>query len=306
MIEVRRSASPAEDARSNEIYNAVCPRDAYANEDTQAFKAAMVAADDYLAFADGAAVGSAYAAIRPERRELVFAVITVLESHRRRGAGTALYEAVSAWSAERGLDKLEVFVDEDDAAAIAFAEKRGFRRAKRYGRMALTLASITPPEIDPPAGIEIRIGAKTEALLRGVYEVEVEAGPDEPGSEDEVAVAFEEWLPWELQGSERGAELTFVALAEEQVVGYAKLSFTQARPGSAGHRFTAVARSWRGRGVAGALKRAQIVWAKAAGYEQLTAQNEERNTPIRILNERLGYKPVPGRFVFHGPLSAGA
>ena len=63
-------------------------------------------------------------------------------------------------------------------------------------------------------------------------------------------------------------------------------------------------RAWRGRGIAGALKRAQIAWAKQAGYEQLVTNNEERNVPIRRLNERLGYKPFEGRTLLRGPISA--
>jgi hypothetical protein len=34
-------------------------------------------------------------------------------------------------------------------------------------------------------------------------------------------------------------------------------------------------------------------------------QNEMRNAPIRHLNERLGYKPAPGRIYVHKPLLAG-
>jgi mycothiol synthase len=66
---------------------------------------------------------------------------------------------------------------------------------------------------------------------------------------------------------------------------------------------TGVKRAWRGRGVAGALKRAQIAWAKEAGYERLETQNEVRNEPIRRLNTRLGYQPAPGRVVMRGPIA---
>ena len=52
---------------------------------------------------------------------------------------------------------------------------------------------------------------------------------------------------------------------------------------------TGVRRAFRGRGIAGALKRAEIAWAKQAGYERLQTNNEVRNEPIRRLNERHGY-----------------
>ena len=64
-----------------------------------------------------------------------------------------------------------------------------------------------------------------------------------------------------------------------------------------------VRRAWRGRGVAGALKRTQINWAKANGFRQLKTVNEERNEPVQRLNRRHGYRPEPGLITVRGPLS---
>ena len=60
---------------------------------------------------------------------------------------------------------------------------------------------------------------------------------------------------------------------------------------------TGVLRAYRGRGIAAALKRTQIAWAKQAGYEKLQTANEVRNEPIRRLNERHGYDVRPGLVV---------
>jgi GNAT superfamily N-acetyltransferase len=73
-------------------------------------------------------------------------------------------------------------------------------------------------------------------------------------------------------------------------VGYAKFSLTEARPKVADHDMTAVRRAWRGRGIARALKCAQIAWAKRSGFERLETSNEARNHPIRRLNDQLGYR----------------
>src|SRR5919109_111705 len=73
------------------------------------------------------------------------------------------------------------------------------------------------------------------------------------------------------------------------------------------HRgFTAVKRAWRRRGVATALKRAQIAGATELGLERLVTASEERNLPMRSLNEKLGYRPDSGRstVVMRGPLQA--
>ena len=63
---------------------------------------------------------------------------------------------------------------------------------------------------------------------------------------------------------------------------------------------TALKRAWRGRGIAKALKRAQISWAKANGIERLAATNEERNAAMMHINASLGYREVPGRVLLRG------
>jgi mycothiol synthase len=304
VIEVRLSASADEDARSLDIFNAVCPRYAFAPEDADGFKRAMIDADDYLAFADRDLAGSAFVAIRPARPEVAFALITVVGASRRRGIGTALYDVVSRWSAERRLAAIESFVDDDDAIALAFATKRGFRPINHYGGLELDLTSLEPPDVAAPPGVVITAAGADEELLRAIYDVDIEAVPDEPGNEDAVPEPFESWLESELRAYGRKAQTRFVAIAGDEVVGYATLAFTAARPGVARHSFIAIKRDWRRRGIASALKRAQIAWAKAAGFDWLVAQNESRNVPILRINDRLGYRPAPGRLLVRGPLSA--
>ena len=125
-----------------------------------------------------------------------------------------------------------------------------------------------------------------------------------PGDEDTVIEPFEDWLAHHMQGPGDPPEATFLALAGDEVVGYAKFSLSRAQATTVHHDMTGVKRAWRSRGIAGALKRAQIRWAKEHGYERLATQNEMRNEPIRRLNERLGYKPQAGRVIMRGRLSA--
>ena len=57
---------------------------------------------------------------------------------------------------------------------------------------------------------------------------------------------------------------------------------------------TAVARDYRGRGIAGALKRATIRWAIADGIEILEAGNDTDNLAMRAVNARAGYQTAAG------------
>lgn len=137
-----------------------------------------------------------------------------------------------------------------------------------------------------------------------MYEVAQEAYPDIPGNENDAMASFEEWLAHDMAGPGDKPEATFVALAGDEVIGYAKFSLTRAQPTEAFHDVTGVKRAWRGCGVAGALKRAEIAWAKERGFERLKTMKEERNAPIRKLNERYGYSLAPGRIVVVGPLAS--
>ena len=185
---------------------------------------------------------------------------------------------------------------------MSFARRRGFREVERNGRMILDLTAFEPAPIAPPNGIEIVTWAERPDLARGIYDVACEAEPDVPGDREMSMEPFEDWLAHNMQGSGDRPDATFLALAEDEVVGYAKFSLTAAQPETAHHDMTGVKRDWRRRGIAGALKRAQISWAKEQGYRTLATQNEVRNEPIRRLNERLGYHEAAGRIIVAGRL----
>jgi GNAT superfamily N-acetyltransferase len=238
-------------------------------------------------------------AIFAYRARRVVTLITVLAGERRRGAGTALYEAISRWASERGAGELEVPVAGNDPESLSFAQRRGFTEERREVGLVLGLAGISPPQVQPPAGIEIVTWAQRPELARGMYEVDLETHRDIPGFEDVAAEPFGAWMAHHMQRPTDSAEATFIALAGEEVVGFAKLSLTA--PTAAGHAMTAVKRAWRGRGIARALKATEINWALANGYTELHTSNEERNAPINRLNARLGYRPGIGRIHLVGP-----
>lgn len=301
-IAVHRCEGDADERACLELYNRVWRSDSLTLDEARHYKQASLAYEDFLARAGGEAVGSLLVTIRPYRPDVGLALLTVAAERRGRGAGTALLAAAGAWLGERGLGELEALVPESDEASFAWAQRRGFREVERNSRLVLELSGYEPPAVDPPQGIEIVTWAEQPALARGLYEVACEAFPDIPGGEDEVMEPFADWLEHEMHGPGDRPETTFVALAGDEVVGYAKFAHSPARPSDADHDITGVRRAWRGRGVAGALKRAQIAWAKEAGYERLVTQNEVRNGPIRQLNERFGYRIAPGRIIVRGPI----
>jgi GNAT superfamily N-acetyltransferase len=303
VIEIFPCKDEADEQVSLDVYNVVWAHEKVTLADVHSYKASLADHLDLLAQLEGLPVGSAVAAIQPQQPDRVFALVTVLAEHRRLGVATAIYEAISAWARERDLDSIEVPVLDNDPESLAFAERRGFVEERREKGVVLELAEIEPPPVEPPDGVEIVTWAERPELARGMYEVALEAYPDIPGFEDDKIELFEDWLAHDMQGSGDKPEATFVALADDEVVGYAKFSLTAAQPTTAHHDLTGVKRAWRGRGVARALKATQIGWAKASGYRELRTRNDERNAPIRRLNERFGYEPGIGRIHLRGPLA---
>jgi GNAT superfamily N-acetyltransferase len=303
-VEIRECASEADEQVSLDIHNAVWPDQAVTMAEVRSFKSATRANADFMAVLGAATVGSAVVAILPSRPDRAFVLTTVLREKRGLGAGSALYEAVSRWARGRSLETMLAPVAEDDRESLAFAEHRGFVEVERNPQMVLDLATMERPLVVPPAGIQIASWAGRPDLARGIYEVAVEAYADVPGADDDQMESFEDWLAHDMSGSGDMPEATFVALAGDEVVGYAKLSLTGARPTVASHDMTGVKRAWRGRGIARALKCAEISWAMESGFLRLETSNEVRNEPIRRLNARLGYRSTPGRVQLQGPLAA--
>ena len=230
------------------------------------------------------------------------AAVAVIPAARGAGVGTGLLAALSAWAQGAGHVELMGSVKENDDASLSWADRRGFVEVGRNSLLALALTAIDSPAVEPPRGIEIVSWAERPDAAAGMYEVACEAYPDVPGEEEAEVAPFEEWLAMDLQGAGDRPEATFVALAGDEVVAYAKLSLSLARPKVAMHDMTGVKRAWRGRGIADALKSAEIAWAKENGYERLETQNEERNEPIRRLNQRHGYVVEPGSVTVRGPI----
>jgi GNAT superfamily N-acetyltransferase len=210
---------------------------------------------------------------------------------------------LSSWARELGYTDLMGPVKETDDVSLAWAARRGFAEIGRNSLLALDLTRTARPTVDAPDGIEIASWAERPGVEAGMYAVAREAYPDVPGEEDAKLASFEEWLAMDLQGAGDRPEATFVALSDGEVVAYAKLSLSRARPTVAMHDMTGVRREWRGRGIARALKAAEIAWALDNGFERLETQNEERNEPIRRLNERYGYVVEPGSVTVRGPVA---
>ena len=255
-----------------------------------------------LARLDGAPVGCGMTSIFPgaEGEPYLGADASVLPARRRRGIGEALLREVSARGRELGKEGLQLEVKEDDEESMRFVERRGFAEIERQKEVILDLTALDgPPSVEPPEGVVVVPRAARPGLERAEYELDREAGQDIPGLDGGLTQTFEEWHSFAIERPGADPELCFLALAGDRLVGSASIVVIGGTPY---HGLTAVARGWRGRGVAQALKRAQIAAAHARGFTRLVTESQHDNVPMRRLNEKLGYEPAPGSIVYRGPL----
>jgi len=253
---------------------------------------------DCLALLGDEVVGAAWAHLphSSAASEFLFVSVRVVPERRRRGAGSALFRHVSEHARKLGRSRLYTVTRHEDADTLDYLGKRAFVELTRMEDLALELAT-APPAEEPPVGIEIVQFAPEHE--QGMHEVAKEANPDIPSPDPIEAGTFEAWSSREL-GPRVYRELTFVALDHGQVVGWATLG--EDKPGSAQNFMTGVARKARGRGVARALKLAQIRAAREAGLERIRTQNDVANVAMRRVNERLGYRLQLAWIHLGGPL----
>ena len=145
MIEVTECANETEKQLSLGVYNAVWPHDAVTMDEVSVYEAGALGYADLIARVDGRVAGSAHGALTPQRPDEVRVLLTVLDDARGRGVGSALYERISDWARERGIESLEATVADDDPESLTFAQRRGFVEHKREGGLVLDLTRTEPP-----------------------------------------------------------------------------------------------------------------------------------------------------------------
>jgi mycothiol synthase len=182
--------------------------------------------------------------------------------------------------------------------AKAFLKRRGFVEVARHHDLVLDLESVEPPPVEAPPGIRVTTLAAEPELADGTFAVAREVLVEVPSPEPRAAVSRERFERW-LAAPHVRHDTIFLAADGDRVVAYAALSFPG---GEALHELTAVLAAYRRRGIARALKGAQIAWAKDAGIERLRTANDATNLPIRALNDALGYRRLPARTVLRGPV----
>jgi GNAT superfamily N-acetyltransferase len=228
--------------------------------------------------------------------------VAVDRAWRNQGTGAALYADAEAFLAEEGATTMTSEVHDDDPLSLHFATQRGFTIDRHIFQSVLDLAHFdeTPflPLIAPAvaAGLHIFSLADLPAereTWRKLYEVNAATVLDIPGGEP--LMPFDEFEQWVVAAEWFRPEGQLLAAIDEAVVGMAAVQLLPARV-SAYNLMTGVLRPYRGRHIALALKLAAIRYARSCGAATITTENDSFNAPMLAVNQRLGYRPLPGKY----------
>ena len=256
---------------------------------------------DLIAELDGEPVAAAFVERHGENVDgpVAWISVRVLAEHRRRGVGTALFRELSAIARNEGKSELVFSARHDDPDSLDYLGKRGFVEGLRLRESILELAHAQTTFAPPP---EVTLVPFAVELDEAVYDVALDVARDVPTAQESFEIGtFRRWREDQLP-SITMRDCSFVAQAKGEPVGYAIL--VQGEEGEGLHCMTGVRRAWRRRGIALALKQAQIDAAKAAGLRRLRTANAVQN-PMLLVNERLGYRRDVEWIHLRGPLLDG-
>ncbi len=288
------------------VVNVVTPDDPTSIDEMRWADATYPGAVRFLAELDGGPVGVGTVGriyMHPPEFDGLWATIAVLPDLRRQGVGGELLAAISDRARAAGKGWLHIPVTDAHPEGVAFLAHRGFSEYERAKMVRLDLAGRTPPPLAVPDGVRLTTLAERPDLVAGAHAVAVEAFQDIPGGDEpDAAGDLAEFRARDVDRPGIPPDAFTIALEAStgRVVGYASLIMVPGSRSVAWHDMTAVVRDWRGRGVAGTLKRATIGWAIANGLDALETGNDLDNGPMRAVNARLGYRPLPDLMTMRG------
>jgi len=272
-----------------------------------------------VAEADGRVVGSGDLhhsrwTFRPDK---YWIEVKVDPDHRRRGHGSALYDALERAARERGARALVTSAKESLTEGVRFAEKRGFVEVKRdwESRLDVGAFDFEPFAAAPKRVAEQRITVTTLAAelardpdaLRRAYELDMDCARDVPSVDPFTPPTFEEWTARVIDPPSALPEAWFLAVGPDgRYLGVSNMFKSLEDPSFLWQGLTGVRREARGMGLAIALKLETVRYAKAKGLGHIKTWNDVRNRPMLRINEALGFVKQPVWIEYQKELAPGA
>jgi GNAT superfamily N-acetyltransferase len=219
-------------------------------------------------------------------------LLHVHPDHRRRGLGGALHDAATGHLRAVGVRRVSTISRPD---SLPFARRRGYEPSREIRYSALDLSALELSGLDVSAAPSggVRLIPLAEADEQALYRADGEAATDEPGDQPPAPTPYETWRYeiWDNDDLDRG--VSTLAVKDGRVLAFTLLLRNGTRLWS---DMTATVPEFRGRGLAGLIKRAALMRAAQGGATVAYTANSEGNRPMLAINERLGYRPLTTNF----------
>jgi mycothiol synthase len=227
---------------------------------------------------------------------------------RGRGIGRALCARLEPYAWRQGAERLWTVCDADQAGALRFLEAAGYRQYGMRIPQVLDLTQFDPERFAAAlrrvadAGYTLTTFAEERKArpdaMRALYDLirTTERDIPLPGGAVAEMPPYEAWRNWMVESPESDYDFIFLARRGAELAGVTAVDLREEGP--ANTYTTGVLREHRGMGVALALKVASLAALKARGYRATRTQNDTVNPAILHLNEKLGYRRLPGRLQY--------
>jgi RimJ/RimL family protein N-acetyltransferase len=256
---------------------------------------------------DGQAVATC-ACLRPfwmDAPGVFWLEIMVHPEWRRRGIGQAMLAALEPFAREQRATILRTNCREDFAASVRFLERAGFSNIGiRYESVIDLQTFDEAPFLAVLEGV-LRAGYRLTSLTeelpvtpdadRRLYDLVFATAAEVPFPGGAVhRETFENWRKGNLESPTSDPAAMFIAMWEDQYVATTTLYLPPNPDEPALTNMTGVLRAHRRRGLATALKLMSFRYLRERGFHEVRTHNDTANPPILNLNEKMGYRRLPG------------
>jgi mycothiol synthase len=243
-----------------------------------------------------------YEVPRPVRFMLA---VAVEPEHRESGIGNELFQIAEGHALDSGVEQLWIQFVEGDEIAKGFAERRGFSHSFYLQDLTLDIATFDSKPFEGVVQRVLESGIKfvpysmlgdTNANRRQLYELNVVIERDVPNFGQDEFMAYEDWQRRIMKAKWFDPSGQFIAMDGDRWIGIGSVG--EFYTGTYVNALTGVLHEYRGRQIGLALKLIGLELARSRGAKELRTQNHGTNQAMLAINERLGYRALPGWFTY--------